>query len=254
MIYRLLTILATFCALGPARQGHAFDHGHRRWDAILARTVQAGVVDYTELLRSGHGELHAYLAELQAVTSMKGWTRAQRLAFWINAYNAYTVELVLEHWPVKSIRSIGGIFSNPWKIRFIDLRRLEGSKLTLDEIEHQRIRARFKEPRAHFALVCASKSCPPLRSHAYVATRLEAQLDDQARIFLHDRSKNRLDRREGKIRLSKIFRWYGEDFGKREEALRRFLSSYFQGPDRAFILDTAHAVEFLDYDWSLNGR
>jgi hypothetical protein len=123
---------------------------------------------------------------------------------------------------------------------------------TLDEIEHDIIRERFDEPRIHFALVCAAKGCPPLRREAYTAPRLDAQLDDQARTFLHNKQKNRIPAGDGRTALSRILKWYGEDFGPTTDALQQQIATYFEGAVRKRLQAAAYEVTFLSYDWSLN--
>ncbi|TMB47614.1 MAG: DUF547 domain-containing protein, partial [Deltaproteobacteria bacterium] len=148
---------------------------------MLEQYVKAGRVDYGGLRREARPALSAYLDVLSAVsrTCYAAWTREQRLAFWINSYNAYAVQLVLEHYSVRSIRAIGWWPGSAFRTKFIPMKDLAGSDLSLDDVEHEHLRKEFGEPRVHFAIVCASVSCPPLRSEAYRAADLDRQLDDQ---------------------------------------------------------------------------
>ncbi|GIW42735.1 MAG: DUF547 domain-containing protein [Candidatus Binatia bacterium] len=233
-----------------------FDHEHAAWTAILQRYVSGGWVSYTELRDSGMPDLRRYLASLEAVCreDFDAWTEAEKLAFWINAYNAYTVKLILDHYPVKSIRSIGLLPGAAFRERFIPLQNVRGHLVSLNEIEHEILRREFREPRIHFAIVCASKSCPALRSEAYRASRLDDQLDDAARTFLRDVHKNRFDPVTRTLYLSSIFRWFREDFERAASSLPAFVAPYFDRSTAAEILAPGVKVEFLDYDWSLNGR
>jgi hypothetical protein len=187
--------------------------------------------------------LNAYLDGLSQVgeAQFAGWSRAEQIAFLVNAYNAATVEKILTRYPdIRSIRDFGRFFGNPFKDEFI---RLLGAKRSLDWIEHDMLRPRYREPRLHFALNCASVGCPMLREEAYVAARLEGQLADQTRRFLSDRSRNRY--REGRLEVSKIFDWFKEDFEPRQAYFARYAKALgYPGGEVP--------ITFLDYDWSLN--
>jgi hypothetical protein len=228
-----------------------FDHSHQAWDALLKRHVvlvvkfaggQASQVRYAGVAKD-RDALRAYLVGLSKVSqeAFDAWTRPQRMAFLINAYNAFMVEKVLTRYPdIRSVWDFGKVFGNPFKDEFFSL---FGRRHSLDRIEHDTLRKKgaYDEPRIHFAVNCASVGCPMLREEAYTAARLEAQLEDQARRFLADRSRNRF--RDGRLQLSKIFDWYKEDFAP----LERFLARY------ADLLGGAAApVAFLEYDWTLN--
>jgi hypothetical protein len=262
-IFRVL--LAVFVLLSAGR-AHAFDQSHAAWDGLLKRHVvvardgNSARVDYAGL-RGEQGALQAYLHEMSAVpqAEFQGWNREQRLAFLIDAYNAFTVELILTRYPdLKSIKDLGGLLSSPWKKQFFTLL---GKPRSLDDVEHGLIRApgAFDEPRIHFAVNCASVGCPMLRAEAYVAERLNAQLDDAARHFLSDRSRNRLDAASGALEVSKIFDWYGADFAasKGAHSVAGFLARYAElladGQDeRARVREGRAPLRYLDYDWALN--
>lgn len=244
-------------------QAAAFDQS--AWDALLKKHVtplrngQATQVDYAGFV-ADHERLKQYLASVSAVkpAEFDSWDKPSQLAFLINAYNAFTVELILGAYPdVKSIKDLGSLLRSPWKKSFIPLL---GETHSLDDIEQGMIRkpGRFDEPRIHFAVNCASIGCPALRPEAYVGEHLDAQLEDAAKNFLSDRTRNRL---EGKsLKLSSIFKWYRGDFEKGwrgATSLPAFLALYRQPLD----LDEGAVtrlkageigIDFLDYDWRLN--
>jgi len=227
----------------------SFDHG--RFDRTLATHVSDGRVDYAAFASSR--EFTGYLGALSAFDPSR-LERDERLAFWINAYNAFTIELINRNEERRSIRKI----SRPWGVRFI---RIGGRTLSLDDIEHEIIRKEFREPRIHFALVCAAKGCPPLRREAYTGALLERQLDDQTMTFLtRTPTKNRVDVANGTVWLSPIFKFrdYEKDFGGSREAIGRFVAGYFRRagmPAEAALLERGRfTLKYTDYDWSLNGR
>lgn len=263
-ILKLAFALPFFAAL-PARA--AFDHGHGDWNALLRKHVKlisdgkASQLDYAGIAAE-RPALDTYLAALSAVsvTEYRGWQRDERLAFLINAYNAFTVALILGKYPrLNSIRDLGSFLQSPWKKKFV---RLLGEVRNLDDIEHDMIRAPgvFDEPRIHVAVVCASIGCPMLRNEAFVAARLKAQLEDSMRRFLSDRSRNRFDTASGKLEVSKIFDWYGEDFEKGWQGFDSLKATFARyapqladaAGDQARIRNGDYALEFLDYDWRLN--
>ncbi len=235
----------------PVTAPEAFDHS--AFGELLGEVVdERGFVDY-EALAAGPSPLDAYLARL-AATDPSGLGEDDRLAFWLNVYNAYTLKLVADSYPVGSIRDVvSGVFipavNTPFKVEFVVV---GGETMTLDAVEHGAIRAEFSEPRIHFALVCAARSCPPLRAEAYDGDRLDAQLDDQARRFLANPDKNRVPAEDGTVALSKIFDWFGGDFGRDDAARQAFLAPYFDGAVRETLEAGGYDIEFLPYDWSLN--
>jgi hypothetical protein len=264
-----LRLLALLWALTSAPLAAAFDHQHTAFGALLQAHVQwnaegsESTVDYAGLRRD-RAALEAYLTELSAVMAAEfdRWSGAQRLAFLINAYNAYTLALIADAKPEpESIRDLGNWLRSPWKRRFFELL---GEQRSLDDVEHGLIRgaAGFSEPRIHFAVNCASIGCPALRDEPFLAERIDAQLEDQTRRFLGDRSRNRYDPATRTLYLSKLFDWYGDDFAlpfRGGSSRAEFLSGYAKalGLDRAAIEDLQAGrpkIEFLDYDWRLNGR
>ena len=244
-----------------------FDQGHTGWQGLLQRHVVVAAdgtrsaVDYAAM-QADRAAFDAYLAQISAVSeaTFSRWTKDQRLAFLINAYNAFTIELILTRYPdLNSIRDLGSTFSSPWKESFFTLL---GSRRSLDEIEHGLIRkpGAFDDPRVHFALVCASVGCPMLRNEAYVAERLDAQLDDGMRRFLADRTRNRYDPAGRRLEVSQIFDWYGGDFAQGHRGFNSVAATLAlfageladQAADQAAIRAESVPIEFLDYDWRLN--
>jgi len=239
--------IAALCLLLAATPALAFDHS--AWDGLVRRHVvvldggKASQVRYAAIDRAALGR---YLAALSAVppAEFERWPAAERKAFLINAYNAFTVEKILTRYPdIRSIWDFGKFFGNPFKDEFFTLL---GRRASLDGIEHDTLRRQYADPRLHFALNCASVGCPMLREEAYVAARLDAQLDDQARRFLSDGSRNRY--RDGRLEVSRIFDWYKDDFAPRERYFARHAA--FLGAD-AEAVGRAKLV-FLEYDWALN--
>lgn len=217
---------------------------HQQWENLLKRYVNnAGFVNYKGLQKD-QGELNGYLKTLSDNPPQKAWSADEQKAFWINAYNAFTVALILKHYPVKSIKDIAGKIykiNTPWDIKFITI---GGKKYDLNNIEHGILRKNFDDPRIHFALVCASISCPRLRNEAYTAARLNAQLEDAGRVFLNDKSKNNIS--AGKAELSKYFSWYKGDFTK-NGSLPDFINRYSQTK-----INANTKIGSLDYNWNLN--
>jgi hypothetical protein len=256
---RLILLACCVWAGGAFAQG--FDHSHKAWDALLRKNVvlldggKASQVRYAAMAQD-RAALSAYLESLASVGQAEfgRWTSAQQMAFLINAYNAHTVEKVLTRYPkLGSIWDFGRIFGNPFKDRFF---RLLGKPFSLDDIEHENLRKPrgeppHQEPRVHFALNCASTSCPMLREEAYVADRLERQLEEQAARFLGDRSRNRFA--AGKLEVSKLFYWYAEDFEPRPAYFARYARLLADDPQaQKLIAEEKAPLGFLDYDWSLN--
>jgi hypothetical protein len=260
---------------GPAAaEAQGFDHSHAAWTALLKKHVvlleggKASQVRYAEFAND-RAALKRYLDTLSKVApeEFNRWSKAQRAAFLINAYNAFTVEKILTRYPgIKSIWDFGKFFGNPFRDRFFTLL---GGESSLDRIEHETLRkpGAYDEPRVHFAVNCASVGCPMLREEAYVAERLDAQLEEQAVRFLSDRSRNRYDAAAGRLEVSKIFDWFKEDWTSgyrglegrtapiqsREEYLARYADHLADRPGhRQLIRDRKAALRFLDYDWALN--
>ena len=219
---------------------------HELWDGLLRQYVAAnGKVDYKGFLRDS-SRFRSYLDLLGSHhPNDANWTKKEQLAYWINAYNAFTVKLICDHYPVASIKDIkNGIpFVNTvWDIKFI---KIEGATYDLNNIEHGIIRAKLFDPRIHCAVNCASVSCPRLLAEAFTAEKLDAQLDFAVRDFLKDRSKNVLS--ADAVQLSNIFNWYQPDF-KKSGTLIDFLNQY-----TVIKINPTAKISYLTYDWNLNG-
>lgn len=257
------TLLTLIGAWAQAQAVQPFDHAP--WQQLLQRHVHwspdghASTLDYRRLM-GDKARLQAYLGSVSAVSASTFyyWSRRTQMAFLINAYNAFTVQLILTRYPdLASIKDVGSLFQSPWKKPFVSLL---GQTRSLDNIEHALIRGsdRYRDPRIHFAVNCASIGCPALRPEAYTAEQLDAQLEDQAKRFLGDRTRNRLSGTE--LELSPIFKWYREDFEKGfrgDKKLPDFLASYARelgltAPQVQALRSGELSIGFSDYDWRLN--
>ena len=261
-----LTTLAA-SALAPAAQAQTIDHSHAAWTALLKKHVvlledgRATQMRYAGMAQD-RAALKAYLKNLEGVSqaAFDGYTKPQQMAFLINAYNAGTVELILTKYPdLASIKDLGSLLSSPWKPKIV---ALLGARFSLDNIEHDMLRARgrYDDPRVHFAVNCASIGCPALREEAFSADKLEAQLDEQAVRFMSDRSRNRWNVQSGKLEVNKIFDWFGEDFRlgfKGVTSANAFYAKYADRladapAERERIRAMTASVAYLVYDWKLN--
>ncbi|MEX1025850.1 MAG: DUF547 domain-containing protein [Planctomycetota bacterium] len=247
--------------LEEARQAEeereAFDHGHTAWTRILAEHLHGEDFDYGALQRE-RAAFDAYTLRLALVTpkELATFSEQQRYAFWLNAYNAFTVQKVIDNYPLESIRDLDKLFGavSVFDNDFIPLaaHHPEGADdaLSLNDIEHGILRPRFQDARIHAAVNCASASCPPLRHEAYVASRLDEQLDEQMRAFVNDPVRNALRPERNRIELSKIFDWYAGDFEREAHSVRAYLLRY-ANDERKPLIERAK-LGFGDYDWSLN--
>jgi len=228
-----------------------FDHTHELLNRTLKAHVANSQVDYAAL-KAQRADLDRYLRTTASAqkNTFAAWPEPQQLAFLVNVYNATTLQLVIEHYPVTSIKKIGSWRKGPWDQAVV---KLWGETLTLNHLEHKILRVRYDEPRLHFALVCAARGCPPLRSEAYVAARLDEQLDDQARQFMAEAHKNRVDASRSTVYLSPIFKWYGEDFVKKHGSVLSALRPFWP-PPMADVVTEGFKVRYTRYDWALNNR
>lgn len=248
----LLSLLGGVTPAGAA----PFDDHYPTWNQVLSRyETEKGLIRYRELkadaAKQADHPLHQFTRAIAAVTrpQYEAFSREQKIAFWINSYNALTLKLVMENYPVTSMKKIGGFFSSPWKTEFFSL--VEGKAKTLDQIEHDILRQEFKEPRVHAALNCSALSCPRLQNHAFVAETLSPQLDQAMTQWLADPTRNHFDAEKGSLSLSKLFDWYGKDFVAGFGGIYQAVEKY--GPPLAKSLASQKArVKFLPYDWSLN--
>ena len=238
----LLFLLVTFAASTHADE---FDHDHSIFTELLKDVV---VVDgyqsrvrYSQL-ENRQTQLEAYLAQLASVSQQQfdAFEPDQQLAFLINTYNAYQLKQVIDHYPIESIKDVGSFFSSPWSKEFFTL---FGQPASLDHVEHGLIRTIFTEPRIHFAVNCASISCPPLMPEAFVADRLDTQLETATFNFLMDVDANRLE--GNTLYVSKIFDWYEQDF---PQGVIPFVAKY--RPE--WIKNGEPDLGYTGYDWNLN--
>jgi hypothetical protein len=240
-----------------------FDHAYLGWDALVKKHVKwlpdqkQSRVDYAGF-QADRAALRQVLDGLSAVprTEFDGWTQPQRMAFLVNAYNAFTVELILTRYPdLKSIKDLGSFVQSPWKKKFF---RLLGEERHLDWIEHEQLRPLYGDPRVHAAVNCASIGCPALRNEAFSAAKLDAQLEDGMQRFLADRTRNRV--RAGRLEVSAIFKWFREDFergqrgfNKLEDVFAAYAALLSEQPqEQAALRARTLPISHLDYDWSLN--
>ncbi len=236
----------TSCTV-PERESHVNPISHNLWTEVLQDIVmQNGKVNYQRLINNPD-KFYLYLKLLEDNHPDKNtWKQEEKLAYWINAYNAFTVLLIIENYPLTSIKDLNSLISIPfintiWDKEFI---HISDFSYSLNDIEHGILRKQFEEPRIHFAINCASVSCPNLRSEAYTAENLFSQLEMQSRLFINDESKNLIGNKN--LKISKIFSWFGGDF-KKNETLIAFLNKYSE----VDIKENAD-ISFMEYDWSLN--
>ncbi|MEI8649610.1 DUF547 domain-containing protein [Paraglaciecola sp. Hal342] len=277
LIQNMLTVSGLVITLfSPVLHAAEFDHRYTNFDQLLTQVVQTSAdkkqtrVNYQRLSVKSD-ILHRSLNAFSAVSKSQfdGWDEQQQLSFLINAYNGFTLKLIIDNWDefkqgdADSIRDLGSLFTTPWEKKFFTL---FNEKHNLDDIEHEMVRKWFKEPRIHAALVCAAVSCPPLRDEAFVASALTTQLDSQMQRFLADNSRNeiKINGQEGEASLSSIFKWYRGDFEKGQHgfhSLFDLLSTYsealVEGDDNAqaqrnLLKSADYPITFKDYDWRLN--
>ena len=245
-------LLALTCWLAVTASAAEFDHTHARLDQLLKRHVTDALVDYPAL-KADAKQLDACLDELAAVreADFQKWTQPPQLAFLINLYNAATLRLILDHYPIKSIKQIGSLLKGPWDQPVV---RLFGATVTLGHVEHEILRKKYTEPRVHFAIVCAALGCPTLRNEAYVGDKLDAQLDDQGKKFLGNNRKNSVDAKNRVLNLSPIFKWFSGDFEKKSGTVLKFVTPFFPADAQAELAKGNFKISYTDYDWSLNEK
>ncbi len=218
---------------------------HSIYAELLRKYLRMGVVDY-QGFKNDEAKLGRYLKVLEKVNT-KNLSRNEQFAFYANAYNAWTIKLILSGYPgVKSIKDLGSIFKSPWEKKIC---RIDGGIITLDTIEHEILRPRFKDPRVHFAINCAARSCPPLRFEPYRGSILDKQLDEMARAFINNPARNRLE--GSTLYASKIFDWFAEDFNN---DIIGFFMKYAKGDLKKGLEANKGKIKYLHYDWSLNGK
>lgn len=230
---RLLLFLLLLCFNGRLTAQKSI---HSLWSTALKEHVdEAGHVNYTKW-KEDTTLLDDYITSLEENPPAEFWSRNDSLAYFINAYNAVTVKLILDHYPLKSIRKL----ITPWRFKRFELER---EKISLNHIEHQILR-KMNEPRIHFAINCASASCPKLFNIAFYAHTMEEQLEEATTLFINDPLRNQLSKKE--MAISRIFQWFASDFGTKKER-HAFIRKYATQP-----IDNNAKVRFLNYDWQLN--
>ncbi len=260
----LFIIPALFICTSLA-QAIEFDHNYAAFNTTLHTYVKDGMVDY-QSIKTTPKNLNATLKKWGAITKdeFNSWSEKQQLAFLFNIYNGATIKLIVNNYPIDSIKDIGGFFKGPWDQ---DIVQLFGEIITLDHLEHKILRKKYNEPRLHMALVCAAKGCPPLRSEAYTAESFDAQLDDQIKELLSNLLKFKINLNSKTVYLSSIFKWYGDDFiskyspttgfddlSKRDRAVANYISKHLPEKEKQFLHAGYYTVEHLYYDWSLNSQ
>ena len=249
-----------------------FDQNHTIFNKLLQENVKDTKVNYQGFIDSA--EFTNYLKSLNNITpdDFNTWTDSQKIAFWINSYNAFTIKAIIDHYPIQRSFTLVGIFYAPknsilqipgvWKkLQF----QAVGQNVTLDHIEHGILRKEFNEPRIHAAINCASISCPDLRNEAYIADKIDKQLDDSSKNFVNSNTKGVLvDKNKNKVKVSKIFKWFGQDFFKnynmnefnersdKENGTFGYIYKYINDDEKEYILSDDYKLKYLSYDWRLN--
>jgi hypothetical protein len=227
----------------------SFDHNHKDYDQLLQSNVKNGLLNYKAIKERPKG-LHSYLDSLAKVeeSTFNKWSEKERLTYLINLYNAATIKLIVDNYPIKSIRDINKEGQGPWKLEVVHLFR---KKITLDHLEHEIIRKNYNEPRIHFALVCAAIGCPKLPSQSFMSSKLEEQLASRTRLYLLDKDINFIDENNKTIYLSSIFTWFAEDFNKTHGSILEFVKEYLPA-EEANKVNSDYSLKFTEYDWTLN--
>lgn len=259
-----LVLIATVCAgatQSPAPKpsaAAAFDQSHALWTEVLAAHVRGDAFDYAKL-KKDRARLDQYIGVLESVKpdELAAWKKNEQYAFWINAYNAYTVRLVVDAYPIDSIKDLGSLLKSVWDREVAPLGALapdlKSSKLTLNEIEHEILRPKFADARVHAAVNCASQGCPPLRAEAFRPADLDEQLDEQVSLWLHDEKRNRFDESKRRLQISKVFDWFKDDFVRDAKSVPAWIARYVPEHE-AWLTDPKVKldIDHLDYSWKLN--
>ncbi len=253
----LLTSVCSFFFLCASETVVFAEPRHSLFSDILSVYVKDGKIDYKNLKEDSR--FPEYISQLQETDPERILDQDARMAFWINAYNAFTIKVILDNYPLKSINELhkGGLIlgsllnTTIWDQEIFEVNQ---EKISLGFIEHEILRKEFDDPRIHFAIVCASRSCPSIRNEAYEGQKIDQQLADQARLFLRDKDKNRFDPEKNTAYLSPIFKWFKKDFGKNHKEVLLY-ASQFLSPDlaRPVVEDRGDwKIKYTYYDWGLN--
>ena len=238
----------------PPQDEPAFDHG--AWSEILEVHVQGDRFDYIGL-QQDRSNLDAYLTELERVgpEELRSWSKNEQKAYFINAYNAYVISLIVDNYPIKSINDLSTKQVEVWNKPFIPLGahyKPGRDKLSLNELEHDLLRQRYPDARIHVAVNCASEGCPPLRDSAFTGEGLDKQLDEQARRFVADSLRMNLNRRKNRIEASKIFEWFAEDFARDAGSVQAWIQRYAPGEPAERKWISKAKLKYQEYSWKLN--
>lgn len=213
------------------------------FDSLLQKNVdKTGRVDY-QSLKNNETLLDNYLAYIQNNEPTKDWSSNKKKAFWINTYNAYTIKIILNNYPLKSIRDIKIDGKTAWKIPFV---KVGQKRYTLDQIEHEILRKKFNDPRIHVGINCASVSCPRLWNFAFTEDNIASSLDNLMKVFINDTTRNKISKKN--VALSEIFNWFSKDFIKNGTIIS-YLNTY-----AAIKISEKASIKYLTYDWSLNKK
>ncbi len=256
----LTSVSETSSASQPLSLNAAEPFTYQDYEAVLKNYVnEQGLVNYRRL-QANREPLDRFNAAVGNVSPSiyAAWSEKEKIAFLINAYNAFTLQAIIDQKPLKkSIRDIPGVWQ--WH-KF----QIVGQSKTLDNIEHNTLRQDFQEPRIHVALVCAAISCPILRNEPYIAEKLDEQLNEQVSKFINSSQGFRIDRQANKVYLSSIFKWYGDDWkqsysianqfagSEREKAVLNFLSNYLSTSEKTYLKEGGYNISYLNYNWLLN--
>ena len=248
-VYTLLILVLVLSCTGNQSTFANVDSGkpdHSKWTALLQKYVdEQGFVNYKGM-KQAQSQLNSYTEELSLNPPQENWSDKEKLAYWINAYNAFTVKLIVDNYPLESIKDLNPTIAIPtvstvWSKKWF---KIGGEDFSLDRIEHKILRKDFEEPRIHFAINCASFSCPPLRNEAFVAEKVNEQLEEQAHLFINDAKRNKLSK--DRIEISQIFSWFKGDFTQ-GQSLIEFLNRYSE-----VNINAKADVNHMEYDWALN--
>ena len=253
----IVGVMLTVTAFAQDKKDGTVDHS--AWNEIVDATVsEEGWVDYKAIKRKWSRKLRAYISSLGSVDIDKLDSKAEKMAFWINAYNAVTIQILLDEGLPDEVPHAAFFGKNIFKQEDY---RVGGKVRSLDEIEHKILRKHYNDPRIHAALVCGASSCPRLRSEAYTAGKLDAQLTEEAQRWVQKgrnkdgRRKNRLDKTERVYYVSEIFKWFNEDFyGGDDEGVLKFLKKFGDEDNRTYLDKRDVDIEYLDYQWELNSQ
>jgi hypothetical protein len=268
----LLVMQTISCSDVLGRDANDSRFGYSDYAAVLKNHIDdTGMVSYKKL-RANPKKLQAFVSAMSKLDrwSYDKWSKEEKIAFWVNAYNALTLKVIIDNYPIKSsffrsrvypknsIRQIPGVWD---KITF----KVMETSYTLGHMERKILRKEFNEPRIHMALVCAAMGCPPLLNEPYVAERLDQQFEEQSKKFLSNPGKFRIDREKAVVYLSPILKWFADDFvnsrapqkniakhNKKTSAVLNFIGGYLKEAEREYVLGGSFKIKYLNYDWSLN--